>query len=83
MASKSPITNNEIKTSAYSEEGRKNHDRIFAKKSAIEWAKEEGIVGIYGAFGELCGVTVDTPISYGEFKRRMELKDCDKACLKS
>jgi excinuclease UvrABC ATPase subunit len=44
MATKSPITNAEIKTRAYSAQGRENHERIFGKKKKSwndfdEWAK--------------------------------------------
>jgi hypothetical protein len=39
MATKSPITNAEIKTSAYSKQGRENHERIFGKKKATSWGE--------------------------------------------
>jgi hypothetical protein len=76
MPATNSITNAEIKTSAYSQQGRKNHDRIFAKKTAIEWAQEEQILTIYGGlFDRGDGITIDTPISFSEFKKRMDLKN--------
>jgi hypothetical protein len=73
MATKNNVTGDEIKTSSYSEEGRRNHDRIFAKKPATEWAKEDGVYILdadgFDRVGE--GVTVDTPISYKEFSNRI------------
>ena len=63
MATKNNVTGDEIKTSSYSKQGRENHDLIFAKKTAQEWAKIEGIM-----------ISVDTvieseKISYSQFKK--------------
>lgn len=72
MASRNNITNAEIKTSAYSKQGRENHDRIFAKKSAHEWLKEHTVKIINpDGWGWEDGITMDTPISYFEFQHRL------------
>ena len=65
------VTKSVIQTSSYSKEGRKNHDRIFAKKSANEWAREDKIMAIYGGLFE----DINAPISYSEFIYRMDLKN--------
>ena len=75
MATSNPITGATIKTSSYSAEGRKNHDRIFAKKPSTEWAKEDGLI-IYDADGfdrieKENAVTPDTPVTYKEYKKRI------------
>lgn len=66
------ITGDEIKSKILSAQGRQNHDRIFSKKSAHEWLKDE-VVTVLDADGwrDNDGVTMDTPISYKEFQQRL------------
>jgi len=66
------ITGDEIKSKILSAQGRENHDRIFAKKSAYEWLKGETVT-VLDADGwrDNDGVTMDTPISYKEFQKRL------------
>lgn len=73
MATRNNITGDEIKSKALTAAGRENHDRIFAKKSAHEWLKAES-VQILDPDGWRYddGVTMDTPISYTDFKRRLQ-----------
>lgn len=72
MPTKNDITGAEIKTSAYSANGRKNHDRIFAKKPAHIWAEEMGVmIKSPDGFRWDDGVTMETPINYSEFQRRL------------
>lgn len=63
MATKSPITGDEIKTSALSKEGRDNFDVIFAKRTVEEWAKIEGVT----IFSD--GEDKPRKISYSEFRK--------------
>lgn len=74
MATKNSITGAEIKTSAYSKQGRDNHDLIFSKKLPSEWLKI-----IHGdsirmldpdGFRENDGVTWETPMTKKEFEKR-------------
>lgn len=72
--SKNNITGDEIKSKILSEEGRQNHDKIFAKKSAHEWLKNDPSVIIMHdpdgwRFGD--GIDMDTPITYTEYVRRL------------
>lgn len=72
MASRNSITGDEIKSKTLSSEGRKNHDRIFAKKSAHEWLKDESVRMLDpDGWRYDDGVTMDTPISYKEFQKRL------------
>jgi hypothetical protein len=62
----------EIKSRSYSQEGRKNHDRIFAKKTIPEWAKdEENRVVDMERWEWNEGFCFDKPISYYEFQQRV------------
>lgn len=72
MASINDITRDEIKSKILSAQGRKNHDRIFSKKSAYEWLRDETIT-ILDPDGWRWndGVTMDTLISYKEFQKRL------------
>lgn len=76
MATKNDITGAEIKSGVYSERGRNNHDRIFAKKTAAEWLeflpeyKGTTILDPDGwRYND--GVTLESKISYSEFIRRL------------
>ena len=72
MATKSPITNDEIKSKTLSKQGRENWDMVFAKKTAIEWAKLDGIVTLDPkSFKNSDGITIETPISYAEYSKRI------------
>jgi hypothetical protein len=72
MASRNSITGDEIKSKILSSQGRQNHDRIFAKKSAHEWLKDETVTIINPDDWRYDdGVTLDTPISYSEFQKRL------------
>jgi hypothetical protein len=69
---KNDITGAEIKTSSYSKQGRENHDSIFAKRPALEWAEKENVKILDpDGFRNDDGVTLLTPISYSEFKKRL------------
>lgn len=72
MATTNNITGDEIKSKALTAAGRENYDRIFAKKSAHEWLKDENIT-ILDPDGWRYddGVTMDTPISHKEFQKRL------------
>lgn len=72
MATTNNITGDEIKSKALTAAGRENYDRIFAKKSAHEWLKDENVT-ILDPDGWRYddGVTMDTPISYKEFQKRL------------
>ncbi len=74
MATRSPITNDLIKSKALSKQGQENWEKIYAKKSAHEWLKGE-IVEILDPDGWRFkdGVTLDTPISYKDFCYRINL----------
>ena len=72
MASRNSITGDEIKSKILSSQGRQNHDRIFAKKSAHEWLKDEAVTMMDpDGWRWNDGVTMDTPISYSEFQKRL------------
>jgi len=72
MASRNSITGDEIKSKILSSQGRQNHDRIFAKKSAHEWLKDEAVTMMDpDGWRYDDGVTLDTPISYSEFQKRL------------
>jgi hypothetical protein len=63
----------EIKSRAFSEQGRKNYDHIFVKKSAHDWLKDQPEVRILDGDGFRWndGVTMDSLISYSEFQKRL------------
>ena len=73
MATRNPITNDEIKSKAFSENGRKNWDLIFQKKSALEWIKEldygpNCIINDNGWQDD--GIDLNTPITRTDFFNR-------------
>lgn len=72
MAAKNDITGDSIKSKALSKQGQENWDRIYAKKSGLEWLKGE-IVELLDPDGWRLddGVTLETPITYEEFSRRI------------
>ena len=74
MAAKNDHTGDLIISRMLSKQGRINHDRIYAKKSAYEWLEDECAV-FYDADGwnQGDGVTLDTPISYKDFCFRFSL----------
>jgi len=72
MAAINDITKDSIKSKILSSQGRQNHDRIFAKKSAHEWLKDEAVTMMDpDGWRWNDGVTMDTPISYSEFQKRL------------
>ena len=72
MPSTNEITGAEQKSKAYSAQGRINHDRIFAKKSAHKWAEESGVrILDDDGFRWNDGVDMDSLISYSEFQKRL------------
>ena len=69
--SKNNITGDEIKSRAFSEQGRKNWDKIFLKKSGIEWAKQEGIrILDDDGWRYNDGVDLNTPITEKDYFQR-------------
>ena len=77
MAAKNNITGDEIKSKSLSSKGRENWNKIFAKKSALEWAKEDDVTILDpDGFRYDDGVTVHTPISYAEFSKRISECTC-------
>ena len=80
MATTNNITGAEIKSSVYTQQGRDNHDRIFAKRSATEWLCSEEFRGIYiidpDGWRADDGVLLETPISYKDFCYRLSLSTC-------
>lgn len=72
MAAKNDITGQVIKTKAPNRSFWNNYDKIFRRKTAIEWCVLENVT-ILDADGFKWddGVTVDTPISYKEFCKRI------------
>jgi hypothetical protein len=72
MATKNSITGDEIKSKALSAKGRANWDKIFAKKTALAWAKEDNIfIMDADGFNWQDGITVDSLISYSEYSKRI------------
>jgi hypothetical protein len=74
MATKNPITGDEIKSKCLSKQGRDNWDNIFKKQSAFDWLKEFGYPSncIISPSGWMQGdgVSLDTPISRSDFFQR-------------
>jgi hypothetical protein len=72
MATRNNITNDEIKSKVLSKQGRENWDKAFAKKTANEWAELDEIVILDpDGFRENDGITIDIPISYAEYSKRI------------
>ncbi len=67
------ITGKVIKTNPQNSAYAEGWDHIFAKKSAHEWLKTIPHITIYDADGwrHEDGVTMDTPISWKEFQKRL------------
>jgi hypothetical protein len=68
MATRNPITNDEIKSRTYSTEARERHDDIFAKRTFEEW---RNILG-----GPLMIAPTEEKISYSEYKKFLQ-SDCE------
>lgn len=74
MAAINDITGAEIKSKSFSKQGRDNWDKIFAKKTAYEWLESESFKLLDpDGWRQDDGVTLDTPISYAEFSKRINL----------
>lgn len=75
MATTNSITGDEIKSGIYSADGRFNYELIFSKKTAQEWIdfhpdyKGAHILDPDG-WREDDNVTLDSKISFNDFKRR-------------
>lgn len=68
--SRNDITGDEIKSKILSAQGRKNHDRIFVKKSATEWAAEDDIIILDpDGFDRTDPECLSKPISWSEFQK--------------
>lgn len=67
------ITGKVIKTNPQSKQYADGWDRIFAKKTAHEWLKEEKDIQILDPEGwkKDDGVTLDTPIKWSDFQQRL------------
>jgi|11BtaG_2_1085332.scaffolds.fasta_scaffold00035_55 hypothetical protein len=65
MTAKNDVTNDLIKSRAYSKQGRKTYDKAFAKRTFNEWTRIEG--------GPLIFDPSDKKITYTEFKNRLKL----------
>jgi hypothetical protein len=77
MTTKNDITGDEIKSKPLSAKGRDNWDKIFVKKTALEWAKMEKIIILDAdGFRYNDGIELDTPISYSEFSKRIVFCTC-------
>lgn len=74
MASINDITKDSIHSGVYSDVGRENHDRIFSKKSSVQWLNECGYSeqSILDPDGwrQNDGVDMNTPITKSDFNRR-------------
>jgi hypothetical protein len=76
MTARNEHTGDLIQTKPSTKASRRGWDRAFAKKTAQEWIEfEDNQVIVYDPDGWRCddGVTLDTPISYKEFMRRLNL----------
>jgi hypothetical protein len=74
MAAKNDHTGDLIISRMLSKQGRINHDRIYAKKSAYEWLEDEcAILDSPNGWEQDDGVTLDTLISYQDFCFRASL----------
>ena len=72
MATKNDITGDTIASRISTPMYRKGWDLIFAKKTAIEWAKFDGIVILDpDGFRYDDGITAETPISYAEYSKHI------------
>jgi hypothetical protein len=74
MPSRNEHTGDLIQTKPSNEASRRGWDRAFAKKTTQEWVEfEDNQVVIYDPDGWRYddGVTLDTPISYKEFCKRL------------
>ena len=72
MATKNDITGDTIASRISTPKYRKGWDLIFAKKTANEWAQLDKIIILdYDGFRENDGITVETPISYAEYSKRI------------
>ncbi len=68
------ITGKAIKSNPQTKAYADGWDRIYTKKPATEWLEEENIQMIDpDGWREDDGVTLDTPIKYSEFQRRLNL----------
>ena len=72
MATKNDITGDTIASRISTPMYRKGWDLAFAKKTAIEWAELDEIVILDpDGFRYDDGITIETPISYAEYSKRI------------
>lgn len=72
MATTNDITGQEIKTKPVTNAYSVGWERIFAKKSAYEWLKTMPDITIMDPDGwRYDDVTMDTPITWKEFQKRL------------
>lgn len=74
MAARNEITGKVIKTNPQNSAYAEGWDKIYAKKSAHEWLKTMPDVVLMDADGwRYDDVTLDTPIKYSEFVKRLNM----------
>ena len=75
MAAINPITGKQIKTNPQNSTYAEGWDRIFAKKTAYEWLETMPDIKMLDPDGwrENDGITMDTPIKWSEFQRRLNM----------
>lgn len=74
MATTNPITGKVIKTNPQNSAYAEGWERIFAKKSAHEWLKTMPDITIMDPDGwRYDDVTMDTPITWKEFQKRLNI----------
>jgi hypothetical protein len=72
MAAVNDITGKVIKTSPQNSAYSEGWERIYAKKTAHEWAAKEGVKIVdYDGWRLNDGVTLDTPTTYSDFNKRL------------
>ena len=68
------ITGKVIKTNPQNKSYSEGWDRVFAKKTAHEWLKEENIQLLDpDGWRQDDGVTLDTPIKWNDFQQRLSV----------
>lgn len=79
MATNNPITGKVIKTNPQNSAYAEGWERIYAKKSAHEWLETtmpNTILMDPDGWRYDDGVTLDTPITYSEFNKRINVSTC-------
>lgn len=77
MAARNDITNKVIKTNPQNSVYAENWEKIFAKKSSHEWLKTIPDITLLDPDGwRYDEVTMDTPITWKEFQKRLNQSTC-------